>query len=113
MSRFRSSKRAKELKRKAHKKVKEERKREREKSSEDRAPDDDIDWSLAVGSLLPETSDAEGVEGAEDAEDREDAETEDGEVSDLAASEGDDDPVAPDPGPPPAEQRDPDPTRES
>ena len=47
MSRFRSTKRAKELKRKAKHEAKEERKRER--SSAPRGADDDIDWSQAVG----------------------------------------------------------------
>ena len=48
MARFRSTKRAKELQRKAKHEAKEVRKRERrEKSTE--GVDDDIDWSQAVG----------------------------------------------------------------
>jgi hypothetical protein len=48
MARFRSTKRAKELQRKAKHEAKEARKRERrEKSAE--GGDDDIDWSQAVG----------------------------------------------------------------
>jgi hypothetical protein len=49
MSQFRTSKRAKELKRKERFKAKQDRKRERDKSAAQRSPDDDIDWSQAVG----------------------------------------------------------------
>ena len=52
MARFRSSKRAKELQRKAKHEAKEARKRERrEKAGE--GVDDDIDWSQAVGITPP------------------------------------------------------------
>jgi hypothetical protein len=49
MSQFRTSKRAKELKRKERFKAKQDRKRERDKNAATRSPDDDIDWSQAVG----------------------------------------------------------------
>jgi hypothetical protein len=61
MARFRSTKRAKELQRKAKHEAKEARKKERrEKSAE--GVDDDIDWSQAVGitpppGTVPETED--------------------------------------------------------
>ena len=48
MARFRSSKRAKELQRKAKHEAKEARKRERREKAAD-GVDDDIDWSQAVG----------------------------------------------------------------
>jgi len=48
MARFRSSKRAKELQRKAKHDAKEARKKERQEKSTD-GVDDDIDWSQAVG----------------------------------------------------------------
>lgn len=48
MARFRSSKRAKELQRKAKHDAKEARKKERQEKSAD-GVDDDIDWSQAVG----------------------------------------------------------------
>jgi len=52
MARFRSSKRSKELQRKAKHEAKEARKRERrEKAAE--GVDDDIDWSQAVGITPP------------------------------------------------------------
>ena len=52
MARFRSTKRAKELQRKAKHEAKEARKKERkEKSAE--GVDDDIDWSQAVGITPP------------------------------------------------------------
>jgi hypothetical protein len=47
MARFRSTKRAKELQRKAKHEAKEARKKERQEKSG--GPDDDIDWSQAVG----------------------------------------------------------------
>ena len=60
MARFRSSKRSKELQRKAKHEAKEARKRDRrEKAAE--GVDDDIDWSQAVGITPPPgtvTSDA-------------------------------------------------------
>jgi hypothetical protein len=49
MSRFRSTKRAKELKRKAKHVAKETRKRERLSNPRPAGTDDDIDWSQAVG----------------------------------------------------------------
>jgi hypothetical protein len=49
MSRFRSTKRAKELKRKAKHVAKETRKRERSTNPRPAGADDDIDWSQAVG----------------------------------------------------------------
>ena len=49
MSRFRSTKRAKELKRKAKHVAKETRKRERLSTPRPGGADDDIDWSQAVG----------------------------------------------------------------
>jgi len=49
MARFRSNKRAKELQRKAKHEAKEARKRERKERSAAGEPDDDIDWSQAVG----------------------------------------------------------------
>ena len=52
MARFRSSKRAKELQRKAKHEAKEARKRERREKSAD-GVDDDIDWSQAVGITPP------------------------------------------------------------
>jgi hypothetical protein len=48
MARFRSSKRSKELQRKARHEAKEARKKERQEKSA-AGPDDDIDWSQAVG----------------------------------------------------------------
>jgi hypothetical protein len=49
MSRFRSTKRAKELKRKAKHVAKETRKRDRLSNPRPAGTDDDIDWSQAVG----------------------------------------------------------------
>jgi hypothetical protein len=49
MSRFRATKRAKELKRKAKHVAKEARKRERHSNPRPAGTDDDIDWSQAVG----------------------------------------------------------------
>ena len=48
MARFRSSKRAKELQRKAKHEAKEARKKERQEKTAG-GEDDDIDWSQAVG----------------------------------------------------------------
>jgi hypothetical protein len=48
MARFRSTKRAKELQRKAKHEAKEARKKERQEKSAG-GEDDDIDWSQAVG----------------------------------------------------------------
>jgi hypothetical protein len=49
MARFRSNKRAKELNRKAKHEAKEQRKKERQDRAASGQPDDDIDWSQAVG----------------------------------------------------------------
>ena len=65
MAQFRSSKRAKELKRAARHKAKEARKRERQKNAAAREPGDDIDWSQAVGIPRPETEGAEVTEGVD------------------------------------------------
>lgn len=68
MSRFRSAKRSKELKRAAKQKAKEARKKERRKEAAERGPDDDIDWSQAVG-MTPVEADSDGLdldEGAEE-----------------------------------------------
>jgi hypothetical protein len=70
MARFRSTKRAKELQRKAKHEAKEARKRERREKSADGA-DDDIDWSQAVGitpppGAGPAEEDAEPAEGLEE-----------------------------------------------
>jgi hypothetical protein len=71
MARFRSTKRAKELQRKAKHEAKEARKRERrEKASE--GGDDDIDWSQAVGIAPPPGTVPEGDEGAEEGEEHHD-----------------------------------------
>jgi hypothetical protein len=73
MARFRSTKRAKELQRKAKHDAKEARKKERQEKSAS-GEDSDIDWSQAVGidpppGTVPET-DAEDVgEGDEATED--------------------------------------------
>ena len=70
MARFRSTKRAKELQRKAKHEAKEARKRERrEKSAE--GGDDDIDWSQAVGMdpPVPAGGDESGDEAPDDLED--------------------------------------------
>ena len=72
MARFRSNKRAKELQRKAKHEAKEARKRERQERSASGEPDDDIDWSQAVGVdpppgwRPPGETDDETVEGEED-----------------------------------------------
>jgi len=69
MARFRSTKRAKELQRKAKHEAKEARKKERRERAAE-GIDDDIDWSQAVGinpppGTVPETS--EDIEGTEEA----------------------------------------------
>lgn len=76
MARFRSTKRAKELQRKAKHEAKEARKKERQEKSAG-GEDDDIDWSQAVGidpppGTVPE-ADADDVDVDED----EDGATED------------------------------------
>jgi hypothetical protein len=78
MARFRSSKRAKELQRKAKHEAKEARKRERQERATSGEVDDDIDWSQAVGIEPPpgwkppgeeaEEHEAPTEEVAEDAE---------------------------------------------
>ena len=61
MARFRSNKRAKELQRKAKHEAKEARKKERRERGPG-GPDDDIDWSQAVGITPPPgTVPAEGI----------------------------------------------------
>jgi hypothetical protein len=66
MARFRSTKRAKELQRKAKHEAKEARKKERKEKSAD-GVDDDIDWSQAVGITPPPgTVPEDGEESDED-----------------------------------------------
>ena len=67
MARFRSAKRAKQLNRKAKHAAKEVRKRERRESGDTAGPDDDIDWSQAVGVPASENPAAQ-EDGAEPAE---------------------------------------------
>jgi hypothetical protein len=83
MARFRSTKRAKELQRKAKHEAKEARKKERrEKAAE--GVDDDIDWSQAVGiDPPPGTVRQEGDEDPELAADG-DEEDEEEEPDDVA-----------------------------
>lgn len=71
MARFRSTKRAKELNRKAKHEAKEARKRERREKSAN-GIDDDIDWSQAVGIDPPPgtvPTDAAGEDGELEGED--------------------------------------------
>jgi len=63
MARFHSSKRSKELQRKAKHEAKEARKKARQENAATAGPDDDIDWSQAVGmdpppGTVPETDEA-------------------------------------------------------
>ena len=81
MARFRSNKRAKELHRKAKHEAKEARKKER-KDRPPGAPDDDIDWSQAVGIDPPPGTVPEG-EGEGESEDA----TGDEEDDELEASD--------------------------
>jgi hypothetical protein len=74
MARFHSSKRAKELQRKAKHEAKEARKKARQEQSAAGGPDDDIDWSQAVG-MDPPPGTVSPDEAATD-EDAEDAGTE-------------------------------------
>jgi hypothetical protein len=74
MARFRSTKRAKELQRKAKHEAKEARKRERREKAAD-GTDDDIDWSQAVGIEPP----AGAAPAAEDADAGDDAKDDAGE----------------------------------
>ena len=76
MARFRSTKRAKELQRKAKHEVKEARKKERREKSAD-GIDDDIDWSQAVGITPPPGTVPEDAEGEETEDGDELAEDED------------------------------------
>lgn len=68
MARFHSSKRAKELQRKAKHDAKEARKKARQDQSASGAPDDDIDWSQAVGIDPPPGTVPEGEEAAAEAD---------------------------------------------
>lgn len=83
MARFRSSKRAKELQRKAKHEAKEARKRERREKGSTEGADDDIDWSQAVGMDPPATAGGDDAvdetsDGAESDEDEsDDAESDD------------------------------------
>jgi hypothetical protein len=75
MARFRSTKRAKELQRKAKHEAKEARKKERREKAAG-GGDDDIDWSQAVGitpppGTVPEAGDDEGLESGLDASEEE------------------------------------------
>ena len=85
MARFRSNKRAKELQRKAKHEAKEARKKERRERGPG-APDDDIDWSQAVGiTPPPETLPVEGEEGEDGDEDESlDASDDEEEPADLS-----------------------------
>ena len=84
MARFRSTKRAKELARKAKLEAKEARKRERREKSAD-GVDDDIDWSQAVGitpppGTVPASDEADG----DDLEVDDDADEDEDEPDDVA-----------------------------
>ena len=68
MARFRSTKRAKELQRKAKHEAKEARKKERREKSAD-GVDDDIDWSQAVGITPPPGTVPEGADDVEQTDD--------------------------------------------
>lgn len=75
VARFRSNKRFKELQRKAKKEAKEERKKERQEGAP-KGPDDDIDWSQAVGmdpppGTVPESSDDDPDSDLDDEDDDE------------------------------------------
>lgn len=76
MARFRSSKRSKELQRKARHEAKEARKRERQEKSAG-GGEDDIDWSQAVGFAPAPEWTPPGLEppGGEPATEKEPAET--------------------------------------
>jgi len=79
MARFHSSKRSKELQRKAKHEAKEARKKARQESSATAGPDDDIDWSQAVGiepppGTVPETDEATDEAADETEEERESGE---------------------------------------
>jgi hypothetical protein len=90
MSRFRSTKRAKELKRQERHRAKEARKRERRQSpGGDPAGDDDIDWSQAVGFPPAESpgGDAAQGEAAEDADEAAETDEDDEAAEDDGAAE--------------------------
>jgi hypothetical protein len=71
MARFRSTKRAKELQRKAKHEAKEARKRERREKAAEGGGDDDIDWSQAVGMDRPPAAEGEEpLEGEESDEEK-------------------------------------------
>ena len=77
MARFRSTKRAKELQRKAKHEAKEARKKERQEKSAG-GEDSDIDWSQAVGidpppGSVPAADDVDGDVEGDDVEDDESA----------------------------------------
>ena len=76
MARFRSNKRAKELQRKAKHEAKEARKRDRQEKGLSGEPDDDIDWSQAVGVDPPPgwkpPGEGDGDEGEDAGDDIED-----------------------------------------
>jgi len=79
MARFRSTKRAKELQRKAKLEAKEARKRERREKAAETGADDDIDWSQAVGITPPPGAvpeDEASEDGHEAADDETDADEE-------------------------------------
>ena len=76
MARFRSSKRAKELQRKAKHEAKEARKKERREKSGEGGADDDIDWSQAVG-ITPPPGTVEEDASESESLDPDDAEDED------------------------------------
>jgi hypothetical protein len=73
MARFRSTKRAKELQRKAKHEAKEARKRDRREKAAD-GVDDDIDWSQAVG-MDPPPGTVPADEAGEEADGEEAEET--------------------------------------
>jgi hypothetical protein len=74
MARFRSSKRAKELQRKAKHEAKEARKKERREKAAG-GGDDDIDWSQAVGIEPPPGTVPAGDDDADELDEVEDEET--------------------------------------
>ena len=76
MARFRSTKRAKELQRKAKHDAKEARKKERQEKSAS-GEDSDIDWSQAVGIDPPPGTAPETDGDGDDADDADDEATED------------------------------------
>jgi hypothetical protein len=77
MARFHSSKRAKELQRKAKHDAKEARKKARQEQPASGDPDADIDWSQAVGIDPPPGTVPEGEEAVEEAAGDEDDEERD------------------------------------